>query len=179
MAQQATAWAVAKAEILADVTLSTDERNMLRTSTISDVIGEISSLDKEHAIHSTSRKVMQTLDPVLKGLEKYGSALDVLAQADPNGILTLVWGSMRVLLAVAKGFTKYFDELTKFLGDIARPLSRLQDYGHLIPESTGLQNALRNVFVEFIKFIMKTRRMFVDKTNKSNTRKFHGSCICN
>ena len=166
--QPESAWTLAKQEILSDPTLSDYERAILTTCTIDKVIGEIKTLDQEHADDSKSRKVMRFLEPVLSGLEKYGPAMDVLSQADPQGILTLTWGSIRLLLAVAKGFNKYFDDLMEFLRDIARPMARLEAYGVLVPQSQRLQTTLRDVFVDFLRFMHRTRRMFVDKKNKEH-----------
>lgn len=169
-AQQAKpAWTLAKEEILKDPTLSDEERKILTTCTIDNVINEIKTLDHQHALHSTSRQVMKCLEPVLSGLQKYAPAMDVLAQGDPHGLLLFVWGSIRLLLSVARGFYKYFDELIGFLGNIARPMARLEAYGNLVPQSERLQTAVRAVFVDFLKFMQKTRRMFVDKTNQSKS----------
>ena len=74
------AWSLAKARMLGDVTLSAEERKMLQTSTIKDVVDEVQSLDKEHAIQSKSRRVMAYLDPLLKTLERFGPALNVFTQ---------------------------------------------------------------------------------------------------
>ena len=165
--QPKTAWALAKEDILRDLTLSDEERKILTTCTVDNVIDDIRALDRQHALKSTSRMVMKFLEPVLTILEKYGPAMDVLAQGDPQGPLVFVWGSIRLLMSVARGFFKYFDELMAFLGDIARPMARLQAYASLVPQSERLQAAVRLVFVDFLKFMHRTRRMFIDKTNKA------------
>lgn len=76
------AWSLAKTRMLNDVTLSDEERRMLETSTLHDVVGEVQSLDDQHANQSKSRRVMACLDPLLKTLEKYGPALNVFTQGE-------------------------------------------------------------------------------------------------
>ena len=67
---------------------------------------------------------------------------------------------------VAKGFNQYFEELLSFLNDIGKPLERLQIYEELF-RSTRFSSALGTVFEEFLKFTQRTRRMFIDKRNRS------------
>ena len=95
-----TAWDKAKAEILNDPSLSPNEKRALELCTVEAVVQDIEDLDRKDAGHSIRRKVMDKINPLLGMLQKFGPALDVISQVDPQGVLPVVWGSLRLVLAV-------------------------------------------------------------------------------
>ena len=162
------AWARARDKLLEASDLTAEEREWLRSTTAEMVVAEVERLDAQHADKSWSRKTMGAIRPLLHGLTRFGPALDVFAQADPQGILTAVWGSLRLVLTIANQFNKYFEDLTSFLGRIAAPLGRLQEYEKLSPDAPRLGRALYAVFARFLDFTLRTRRMFLDKANRTH-----------
>ena len=162
------AWARARDSLLRASDLTEEEQEWLRSTTAEMVVTEVERLDAQHADKSWSRTMMSAIKPLLHGLNRFGPAMDVFAQADPQGILVLVWGSLRMILMIANKFNKYFEDLASFLDRISAPLGRLQEYEKLSPDSPRLGKALYAVFARFLDFTLKTRRMFLDKANRTN-----------
>ena len=161
------AWTKARDTLLEESDFTREEREWLKSTTPEMVVEDVEKLDGQHANKSWSRKAMTAIKPLLHGLDRFGSALDVFAQADPQGVLTLVWGSLRIVLAFAKQFNQYFEDLTSFLGQVSAPLGRLQEYEKLAPNSERLGKALYGAFARFLGFTLKTRRIFLDKANRT------------
>lgn len=95
------AWTSMKTRELSSPDLSDEERCFLKFSTADDVVSELQRLDAEQADSSRGRQYLQRLQPLTRFLEKFGQALDLFAQADAHGVLSLVWGSLRVVLVVS------------------------------------------------------------------------------
>lgn len=60
---------------------------------------DASVAEKRHGASSTSRGLMNKLQPFIAAIEQYGQALDVYANTFPLALSPL-WGSIRVLLLV-------------------------------------------------------------------------------
>lgn len=65
-------------------------------------IGELRAWEYTHADQSGLRKCATFLNPLFRGLERCGSAVDVFSNAEPTGILSLLWGSVRLILVVSQ-----------------------------------------------------------------------------
>lgn len=94
------AWAEAQNQLLSDNTLSDDERKWLRFSDVDGVLSELNQLDGQNADQSKAWKLKRAIQPLLQALEPFGPAMDVLCQTEPNGVLSLVWGSLRIVIVV-------------------------------------------------------------------------------
>ena len=64
------------------------------------VLSEVTALEEQHRNQSTTRKLLQKIDPFIRGIEQYQKAIDVLVNAKPE-ILSLIWGSARIILHVS------------------------------------------------------------------------------
>jgi len=106
---QKGAWAIVREAQLADPSLSTDERAILTSCSPQDVLSDIHSMEHRHTSSSRTRKYANQLQPFLQGLERFGAAMDVFSNADPHGILSLLWGSVRLVLVVCSA-----DEILSF-----------------------------------------------------------------
>ena len=91
---------------LSNPALTSEEREILKSSTAQDLITEAKLLDLAHDRQTNSRHYVAKLQTLLHGLDKFGSALDVFSNADPHGILSLVWGSIRLVIAVSVAHLK-------------------------------------------------------------------------
>jgi hypothetical protein len=94
------AWTRVKAARLNDPDLSENQRIILGSSSISDVLDALKQLDNDHLENSRGRKYLQRLRPLISGLRLFEKALDVFANADSKGLLSLIWGSLRIVLSV-------------------------------------------------------------------------------
>ena len=72
-------------------------------STLNDVLDEAQVAEQAHQTKSVSRKYMKKLEPLVKGIERYGEALDVLTSVKPQ-TLGFLCGSARMVLLVSHGF---------------------------------------------------------------------------
>ena len=82
--------------------LDSKERKDFDATEPENILSEVKSLEKTHKDKDLTRKLLQKTNPVLRGLEKYGKALDVIANTKPE-VLSLLWGSIRIILKVCIG----------------------------------------------------------------------------
>ena len=97
-----SAWAAARDRVLLDPDLTKEEKAWLHSTSADKVVEELKNLDSQNAQESKSRKMMKAIDPFLDGLQRFGPAMDVFSNADPNGVMSLVWGSLRMILVVSR-----------------------------------------------------------------------------
>lgn len=57
-------------------------------------------------------------------IENFGEALDTYANIAPS-ILAPIWGSLRIILVIAKGLGKFYERMTETLGRIGNILPGL------------------------------------------------------
>ena len=186
--RQKDAWVCTRDEYFASPDLTDEERQKLSMSTSSDVFEDLQSLQTKHAHESKSRIASHRLDKVFSGLKKFGNALDVFANADPHGVLPLVWGSLRIVLDVgllvvcsllvsvsshycqlAIRWRNTVEMMVDFLQEIGPPLSRLHAYERLSPSSTRLQDALKAVYRQFLTLTHSMRLLFRTSKEKKCT----------
>jgi len=94
------AWTITKTNYLKDDDLSSEEKDMLNSCSLKDLIDEMKRMENRHAQDSKTRNIMSSLQPFAQTLRKIGPALDTFSNADPHGIMSLVWGSVRLILVV-------------------------------------------------------------------------------
>lgn len=95
------AWIRARDGYLKIADISLEEKKQLMNSHYEDVASDLSDIETKHAEGSKVRRVLAQLGPFFDGLEAVGQALDVFVNADTHGVLSLVWGSLRVALMVS------------------------------------------------------------------------------
>lgn len=82
--------------------LSPTEKELFKATTVvENLLADIESVDKKHKSISTSRKPSTVLKPFIAGIEQYGAAFDVIVNSSST-ILSLLWGSFRIVLILAK-----------------------------------------------------------------------------
>ena len=81
--------------------LTDDEVASLRSCSAQEIIAALQRLEVQHRYSGRPKHYVAKIRPLIEGLEKFGPALDVFANADPHGILSLVWGSIRLVIAVS------------------------------------------------------------------------------
>lgn len=96
------------------------------------------------------------MQPLIDWLARFGSALDVFANVDPHGVLSLVWGSLKVLMVLAKDFQQWFEDVVVFLEQIPAVFHRLEAYEKLFVHSLSLRTALSKVYLELLDFVNAT-----------------------
>jgi hypothetical protein len=95
-------WDAAKARFLDG--LSQKERQKFGDATPENLFYDASACQKKHARGSRSWVMQQKVTSLVEGIEDYGKALDVYANAS-SLILCPIWGSIRVVLHVSAART--------------------------------------------------------------------------
>lgn len=93
-------WTNLRDKQLFDPETSVEEKAILQSCSAGDLIDEIKCMERRHADESKTRRLLSILQPYLQAAKKVGPAMDVLSSADPHGIASLVWGSVRLMLVV-------------------------------------------------------------------------------
>ena len=81
--------------------LNAEEKAALDVSDPAVILDDVKSLEQQHHDNNVTRKLLEKASPLIRGLEHYGKALDVIANAKP-GILSLLWGGIRIVLHVGQ-----------------------------------------------------------------------------
>jgi hypothetical protein len=80
-------------------TLDDGERAAFTSVTLREVLVNVRDLDRVHTASSKSRCVARRLETFFRLLDRYGRALDSIAQVYPYPS-ALIWGIVRVILEV-------------------------------------------------------------------------------
>ena len=96
-------WVIARDRYLEDLT--EEERRIFNAepSSLEGLFYSASSSQRQHEKNSKFRDAVQRLQPLVAGIEQFGKALDVYSNAAP-GIMSPLWGSIRVILHVSVPF---------------------------------------------------------------------------
>lgn len=159
-----TPWKRATLEFVSDPVFSSEEQKMLETGTLESLQRAIVAWDQEHAQRSTTRKLGDRLKPIISGLEVFGKALDVFSQVEPKGIFAAVWGSLRVLLVLGRGYMMAFEEIMDQMAKLGPSLQRLEIISTIHANRERLDKAVFRVFQKYLECVKAIRMIF--KINK-------------
>ena len=79
--------------------LDSNEKLVIDATEPASLLSDVKSLEKTHNDKNLTRRLLQKANPMLRGLEQYGKALDVITNAKPE-VLSLLWGGIRIILNV-------------------------------------------------------------------------------
>ena len=97
-AQMSDAWIKARNQFVKD--LSEDEQKKFFKASPESLLDDAVAAEGSHAERSTSRSVMERLQPFVAAVEQYSNAIDVYSNTYSLA-LGPIWGSMKVLLHVS------------------------------------------------------------------------------
>ncbi|KAK0666772.1 ankyrin repeat-containing domain protein [Cercophora samala] len=139
--------------------LTTDERRLFDTSAaVKTLIDELKAVGATHKQQSKSRRVAESLIPFIDGLETYGNGLSILANA--SDILCPLWGSLRIVLDLAREFGEYFEKLAQMLENIGTILSRLERYPTLYPDNENIKAPMVDIYIAIFEFCAQAKHVF-------------------
>ncbi len=95
------AWRRTVDRYLVDSSLTAEEQKTLRLNSLDEFLSDLTNVDLSQLQKSRVQKYMTKVRPVLMTLDRFGKAIDVITNADPYGILNLVWGSIRMVIVVS------------------------------------------------------------------------------
>ncbi|KAL8665977.1 MAG: hypothetical protein Q9168_007587 [Polycauliona sp. 1 TL-2023] len=141
-------------------TLSPTEKELFKATTIAELLlDEVKAAEKIHKDKSVSRKVSQALKPLVRGIEQYGTALDVISNASSQ-FLCPIWGSIRVILHLASEFGEYFEKISVMLEQVGLHLNSLRRFPRLYPHNERLEIAMVDVYRIIFRFCTDARNVF-------------------
>lgn len=100
--QTSVAWIRARDQFVRD--LNEEEQRKYFNASPESLLDDASAAEKSHGTNSTSRKVMDRLQPFVAAIEQYGEAINIYSSTYSLA-LGPIWGSIKVLLHV--GFSRY------------------------------------------------------------------------
>ncbi|KAM0798419.1 hypothetical protein BDR22DRAFT_808989 [Usnea florida] len=156
-AQMSEAWRRAQAEFVKD--LSEDEQLAFFKASPESLLDDAVAAERSHAESSTTRSITEKLQPFVAAVEQYGAAIDVYSNTYSLA-LGPIWGSMKVLLHIAREFGKYFDKLVDMFTRIGDVLPRFKTYERLFPKHDQLIEALAKAYLDILKFCSDAKAVF-------------------
>lgn len=152
------AWSIARDRYTEDLT--EEEKQAFDTATLETIYYDANVTEKTHRAGSSSRALFEAkIKPFLSAIEQYGEALDIYSNSY-SLILCPLWGSIRVVLQIAREFGKYFDRLVDMFKCIGHILPRFRSYERLYSSHIGLLQALSIVYVDILKFCSEAKGVF-------------------
>lgn len=132
-------WEAAKARFSAD--LEPSEQTIFNNTTLENLFrvtnGAVRDDEEESRLLTVSRK----LGPLVAAVESFGTAIDILARID----LASIWGSIKVVLQIARTHEKSHDQVIDTLGRVGDLLPRLREFVGHIPDGCQLILFLRRL----------------------------------
>lgn len=116
------AWTLARKRYLNS--LDPEERLLFNEATIENLYYSTSVVNDADLKSSKVRKAIEAVQPLVDKIENFGKAMDAYANIAP-AILSPIWGSIRVVLVLAKGLGTFFGKIAECLGRIGDILPRL------------------------------------------------------
>ncbi|KAH7416746.1 hypothetical protein BKA64DRAFT_701531 [Cadophora sp. MPI-SDFR-AT-0126] len=162
-------WTLAKARFLSD--LDPSERDIFNNATLENLFYTTSNTNRDDAEKSRVRSVATKLGPLVSAIENYGKALDTFAQIAPL-YLSPIWGSIRVLLVLARSYGKFFERVVDTLGRIGDVLPRFRDYQRIYSRAKHqrLTQALSNAYLDIIVLCTQIRKSILEQKTSSFRR---------
>lgn len=174
--QISDAWISARDRFVRD--LDEEEQQRYFKASPESLLEDASAEEKLHATKSTTRGVMEKLQPFVAAIEQYGAAIDVYSNTYSLA-LGPIWGSIKVLLHVrpsttlqlfcdinvlfyqiASEFGKYFDKLVEMFARIGDVLPRFRTYEKLFSDHERLIQALSVAYLDVIIFCTNAKAVF-------------------
>lgn len=157
-------WGHVRKEQLDKWDLDQTEKDLWHNCSLEDVNKKLQELDEDHKQSSKVRWLAGQLKGLMESLKAVGPAFDVLVQADPHGIASAAWGSVRLVLVLGQRFTNIYEDLMESMLRIVSPLVRLREYVSLFPQHQALRPAVAEAYRQYF-ICMKRIRDFL-KTSR-------------
>ncbi|KAI9800943.1 MAG: hypothetical protein M1833_003080 [Piccolia ochrophora] len=135
-----------------DSSLTAEEQKVIRLYRLDDFVGDLQNVGLSQMQKSRVQKYMTKLQPVLRSLDRFGKAFDVFSNADPFGALSLIWGSIRMVLVVGSDLASFCDDVVTFFEELSDIIGRLRAYEVLFQTNKRFNTALCSVFEHLLEF---------------------------
>jgi len=118
-------WVIARNRFTAD--LSESEKRLFDSASLENLYYTASNCEREDRTSSKAHSLVQKMRPLVVAVEDYGKALDTFTNMAPL-YLAPIWGSIRVFLAMAKKYTKFYAQAIEMFGRIGDLLPRFRKF---------------------------------------------------
>lgn len=155
---QTDAWTRARDRFVED--LSDDEKAAFNsTYSLEEVFYSASAAQKLHQDKSKSLAYISKIQPLIKAIQQYETALDVYSNAS-SLIMCPLWGSMKVLIKIASDFGKYLEKIVDMLKMIGDALPRFRAYEKLFSTHERLIQELSMAYLIVLRFCIEAKAIF-------------------
>jgi len=139
-------WEIAKNRFLND--LDESERAIFNEATIENLYYKSSNAEVADQKNSTTRAFLKRLQPLISAVQDYSSALDVFANSSPY--MSLIWGSIRVVLILANNHKKFYRRIIDAFGRIGDILPRFRKPPIMSPKFCQYSNSVQVIINKFL-----------------------------
>lgn len=143
-------------------------RNANARIDVDDLVNRIKVLDIQHAGRSSFRPYADRLTKFLGLLDRLLGGVSIAVQANPN-ISSIVVGSLKLIVDVALGFSKFFSKLIDMLDRLTGFLAPLERYAEQF-DLANVGTALVDVYGDILDFCRAAGTVFLDKSGDSKDR---------
>ncbi|RDW62396.1 hypothetical protein BP6252_11829 [Coleophoma cylindrospora] len=164
-------WEIAKTRFLEG--LDENERTLFNEATIENLYYGASNVERKDKKESRTRRILGTLQPLLSAVEDYGKALDTYANIAPT-YLAPIWGSIRVVLAIASSFERFYGRMVDMFGRIGDILPRFRDFQKIfdVQKYQRFNQALAAAYLDIIVLCTEFRTLLQDQKKSTVKRLF-------
>jgi len=129
--------------------VAVSDARRFRDTTIQDVQKACESIENELGSRGLLRN-MGRLQPLLKGLECYGKAVETLCQGTP--FLPWIWAPIVVILKAGSDCIEAFEVLIKAYARIGQSLGRFEKLRQTFADDPSFQEIIAVFYRDIVKF---------------------------
>lgn len=116
--------AVAKSRFLDSLGDEPQLQRLFQEATLENMISSATNIEREDHI-SGARSLGRRLQPLITAVTDLAEGFDTFANTTPL-ILAPIWGSIRVVLVIARKYRKFYDRIVDTLNHVGDVLPRLR-----------------------------------------------------
>ncbi|KAF4638043.1 hypothetical protein G7Y89_g25 [Cudoniella acicularis] len=164
-------WEIAKERFMAD--LDDEKKAAFLSASMENLFYCASNVDREDQQTSKTRSMIKIMSPLVSAVEDYGSALDTYANI-ASLYLAPIWGSIRVVLALAKVYGRFYARMVETFGRIGDILPRLRDYQRIFDSKKHgrLTQTLSAAYLDIITLCTEFKALLQSQKKSSMQRIF-------
>lgn len=165
------AWDIAKARFLGG--LEDNERTTFQEATVENMFYTSSNTEREDRKASKTRSVLTTMQPFVSAVEDYGKAMDTYSNI-ASLYIAPIWGSVRVVLAIASCHGRFYDRMVDTFGRIGDILPRFRDYQRIFDQEKHVRftQVLSDAYLDIIVLCTEFKTVLLNQKKSSVKRIF-------
>lgn len=148
-------------------------KQVLKTDDLDDILSPSSTVTELHKVAigiqraQTNILEKRQIARFVETLSHYSGVFDVLCQCDSFGYMTLIWGSLKFVLLMAKAHYETLFKFTDVMSQIGINLPRVELYRQIFPTTRILQ-FVSQLYAAIVEFLQE----FIIYLKQKNYRKF-------